>query len=279
MEQNSVDTQVSIGTQPADEVAVDRISFEELAQSEQESTDAVQSEQTKPQAAEPRDSSANPAENQEPESKAFARRLAEARAKDRQKFESDPAYQYGKLLLQQRAAKDNVSLDEAYRRVQADRVQQQAAEYAKNPQAYYEDVLRGNIQPQQAQVQQTQNAPDQIQSAANAIVQELIAADQKGIIPDGFDLNKAGSDFVGYAFEHGVEAALDRWQTSHASVDTVVSELQRRNAAPKPIRPIGTPAGAPRLDVSGMPKKDFLKLMADAKKAAMSGRRVTFDKN
>lgn len=204
--------------------------------------------------------------------KSFARRLAQTRERDRASFEQEPAYQLGSMLLQQRMNKDGITAEEAFQRIQSERVTQLASEYAKNPQAAYEAMLRGEMQPFHHQP----ILPTKAETDARYLADQLIEAKENGALPDGFAPEHINAEFAANAQRYGVEAALQLWNAKHASVDSVVSEMQRRKAAPQPMRPVNTDVQVPVIDFSSMSSEEFRKYDEAFARAARDGRRVTF---
>lgn len=77
----------------------------------------------------------------------FDRVLGRRLGDERRRYESSPEYMLGQQLIRERAARDGITAQEAYQRIQNDHVQQKAEQYAKDPKAFYADYLTQQNRP------------------------------------------------------------------------------------------------------------------------------------
>ena len=159
-------------------------------------------------------------------------RLQEKEASVSRRYESTPEYRLGQQLLRERMSREGISAQEAAARIERDMIAQQAAEYQKNPQRFYEDYLRTQNQPQARQT-----AP---QDPAASIAQELIAAKEAGLLPDSFSPQHLTPEFIADVQEYGIKAAARIFAASAASADAYAGEVAARQRVPQPIRTSGS---------------------------------------
>ena len=213
-----------------------------------------------------------PIQNQTDFNAALKTRLTEKEATVSRRFLESPEYQLGRMLLADRMQRDGVSAEEAAQRIRKERIDQRAQQYQQNPQEFYKDYLQSQTQPTKPAQQQ----PAQ-QDEASSLAQQLYDAKQAGILPDGFDPDKhITREFISDVQRFGVEAAARILQAQSASTGSIVSELERRQRQPQPIRPTGGSVAAPKVDFENMSDADFAALDAKIGAAMAKGKRVRF---
>lgn len=206
-------------------------------------------------------------------SAALNKRTAEIQAREQAKYESSDEYQFGRMMLQQRAARENITVQEARRRYEQEQVSSQAAEYQRDPKKFFEDYVR--TQNGTPPVQQAQ--PQQLQSEAAIISQQIVEARENGLLPESFSPADATPAFISDIQRFGIEGAARLFAVSKPQAPTaanIADELERRRSAPRPMRPAsqGGGAGAPRFD--RMTDEQFKKIDADIERAIMEGKRI-----
>lgn len=198
----------------------------------------------------------------------FDRILGQRLGSERTKYESSPEYMLGQQLIRERAAREGITADEAYRRIQNDHVQQKAEQYAKDPKAFYADYLTQQNTPT-TPTQQTYQQPP---ADAATLTQQLVAA---GAMDMGFQPQHITPQFAADAQKYGVQTALLLWQRGRApSQDAIVAQLEQRKRTPQPMRPMSNGASSPTRDYTNMSSDEFKKLEARLKQATLDGRRV-----
>lgn len=213
-----------------------------------------------------------PIQNQTDFNAALKTRLLEKEATVSKRFQESPEYQLGRTLLADRMQRDGVSAEEAAQRIRKERIDQRAQQYQQNPQEFYKDYLQSQTQPTKPAQQQ----PAQ-QDEASSLAQQLYDAKQAGILPDGFDPDKhITREFISDVQRFGVEAAARILQVQSASTGSIVSELERRQRQPQPIRPTGGSVAAPKVDFENMSDAEFAALDAKIGAAMAKGKRVRF---
>lgn len=199
-------------------------------------------------------------------------RILGARLRDeRVRHEASPEFMLGQQLIRERAARDGVTAEEAYRRITNDHVQQRAEQYVKDPKSFYTDMLTQQLQPQTPQTPQTSPTPNTPADAAT-LTQQLIAA---GAMDMGFQPQHITPQFAADAQQYGVQTALLLWQRGQAPTqDAVVATLEQRKRAPQPMRPMSNGGTVPTRDYASMSSEEFRKLEAKLQQATLDGRRV-----
>lgn len=229
-------------------------------------------EQTETVATESHDGGAEqpePIRNQKDFNAALRVRLQEKEASVARRFESSPEYRLGQQLLRDRMSREGITAEEAAVRIERDMIAQQAAEYQKNPQRFYEDYLRNQTQP--ASRQSVQQDP-----AAN-IAQELIAAKESGLLPDSFDPQRhLTPEFMADVQEYGVRAAARIFSASAASADAYANEVAARQRVPQPIRTSGSSMRQAKPDFASMTDAQFRAYSEKIDKALATGKKVRF---
>lgn len=197
----------------------------------------------------------------------FNRVLGQRLGDERRKYEASPEYMLGQQLIRERAARDGITAQEAYQRIQNDHVQQKAEQYAKDPKAFYADYLTQQNRPYTPTPQPASQPAD-----AASLTQQLIAA---GAMDMGFQPQHITPQFAADAQQYGVQTALLLWQRGNAPTqDAVVAQLEQRKRAPQPMRPMSNGAATPTRDYASMSSEEFRKLEAKLKQATLDGRRV-----
>jgi len=207
-------------------------------------------------------------ENQKDFNYALNRRLEDERKKYARRYESSDEYQIGKMLLQDRAAKDGITVQEARRRIESERIEAQAKQYAENPQSFYQDYIRAK-QPEQTP----------IQDPAMNLSQQIIEARESGVLPEEFSPEHVNSDFVENVQRYGIEAASKIWQAQQSpkvAVDSIADEIEKRRNMPKPMNPASGNVTPPRINFSDMSSEEFWKLDAKIKEAQLRGKTPRF---
>lgn len=216
-----------------------------------------------------------PIRNQTDFNAALKTRLAEKEATVSRQYSNSPEYQLGKILLAERMQKDGVSAEVAAQRIRQERIDQRAQQYQQNPQEFYKDYLQDKNQPSQPPQQQPQQQSQT--DEASTLAQQLYDAKQSGILPEGFDPNKhITREFIADVQRFGVEAAAAIFQAKSTSTGSIVTELERRQRQPQPIRPTGGSVPAQKVDFRNMSIEDFEALDAKVSAEMARGRRVTF---
>lgn len=196
--------------------------------------------------------------------KAFGQRLAQ----ERRKYEQSDAYQLGQMLLNERAARDNITPAEAYLRIQQERLDATADAYAKDPKRFYKDWLTGNTNPQR----QPSPVGETPESQARRVGEELANMYQAGALPEGFDIRtNLDQDTYNNIIEYGAPAAMRIWAAEHSPVER---ELARRQSGPAPMRPTSSNKQSAPIDYSTISSEDFFKKRAEIRKANLDGKRV-----
>lgn len=196
------------------------------------------------------------------------RRLEDERKKYAKRYESSDEYQIGKMLLQDRAAKDGISVQEARRRIESERIEAQAKQYAENPQSFYQDYIRAK-QPEQTP----------IQDPAMNLSQQIIEARESGVLPEEFSPEHVNSDFVENVQRYGIEAASKIWQAQQPSkveADRIADEIEKRRNMPKPMNPVSGNVTPPRTNFSEMSSEEFWKLEKQVQEARLRGKTPRF---
>lgn len=204
----------------------------------------------------------------------FNRILGERLGDERKKYEATPEFMLGQQLIRERAARDGVSADEAYRRITDDHIKQRAEQYDKNPKEFYADMLRQQMTPN---TPPTPQPPRETPASAMTLTQQLLEA---GAPSMGFLPQHITPQFAADAQELGVRAALALWkrgmqaQPQSASPEAIIDQIEQRRRAPQPMRPTTQASGAPSYDYASMSTEEFRKLEQQIKKATSEGRRV-----
>ena len=194
---------------------------------------------------------------------AFGKRFAQ----ERRKFEQTDEYRLGSMLLNERAKRDGITKAEAFARIQQERVEATAEEYAKNPKAFYKDYLNAQQSPAPAQPSGEETPQDQ----AKRIGETLAGMYQRGELPKGFDIKSLDQDTYNNIVEYGAPAAMRIWAAEHGPE----RELARRQSGPAPMRPTsGASQKSAPTDFSKLSTEEWRKKRAEIKRAVLDGKRV-----
>lgn len=210
---------------------------------------------------------------------ALNKRVAEIQAREQAKYESSDEYQFGRMMLQERAAREGITVQEARRRYENEQVSSQADEYQKNPKKFYEDFVRYRNSPpvQQAQPQQLQPEAHGVNVVAPSLARQIVEAKQNGLLPETFSPADVTPEFVSHVQQFGVQEAARRLaapQQGFATAASIADELERRRRAPRPMRPASQGAAMGAVNFRGMTDEQFNKYDAQIEKAIMEGKRV-----
>ena len=197
---------------------------------------------------------------------AFGKRLA----KEREKFERSPEWQLGSLYLDERAQRDGVSREEAYRRIQQERIDAKADAYAKDPKQFYRDLLQGTASNPQRQPAFQPPAQEDPEAQAKRVGEEIANMYKAGTLPAGFDFKKLDQDTYNNIVEYGGPAAMRIWAAEHGPAQ----ELSRRQSGPAPMRPTSSNQRNAPPDYQAMSSEDYYKKKAEIRKAMLDGKRV-----
>lgn len=196
---------------------------------------------------------------------AFGKRLA----KEREKYEQSPEWQLGALYLDERAKRDGISRNEAYQRIQQERLDAKADAYARDPKQFYKDLLSGNAtpQPRQPSFQQAETPEAQ----AQRVGAELANMYKAGQLPQGFDIQQSlDQDTYNNIVEYGAPAAMRIWAAEHGPAQ----ELARRQSGPAPMRPTSSNKQSAPPDYSSISSADYYKKKAEIRQAMLNGKKV-----
>ena len=194
---------------------------------------------------------------------AFGKRFAQ----ERRKFEQTDEYRLGSMILDERAKRDGITKAEAFARIQQERVDATAEEYAKNPKAFYRDYLNAQQRPAPAQESEAETP----QAQAKRIGETLAGMHQRGELPDGFDIKALDRDTYANIVEYGAPAAMRIWAAEHGPA----RELARRQSGPAPMRPTsGASQQSAPTDYSKISTEEWRKKQAEIKRAVLDGKRV-----
>ena len=195
---------------------------------------------------------------------AFGKRLA----KEREKYEQSPEWQLGALYLDERAKRDGISRNEAYQRIQQERLDAKADAYARDPKQFYKDLLSGNATPQRQPSFQQAETPE---AQAQRVGAELANMYKAGQLPQGFDIQQSlDQDTYNNIVEYGAPAAMRIWAAEHGPAQ----ELARRQSGPAPMRPTSSNKQSAPTDFSTISQEEWFKKRAEIRKAALDGKRV-----
>jgi len=186
---------------------------------------------------------------------ALRARLGEERDKMTRRYEQSPEYMLGKQMLEQRMRKDGTTADVAYQAIRNEQIQSQANTYKENPAAFYEDWLRSQSQPPQRQKQET------VTPTAESLTSQLLDARERGVMPADFQPNDITADFIANVQKYGMDGALAVWDNTrpqHAR-SAIVSELERRQQMPQPMRSNGDFVAPRPVDFKNMSSEEFAK--------------------
>lgn len=172
---------------------------------------------------------------------------------ERSKYESSDEYKLGKSLIDARARKDNVSREEAIKRIRDDEINEKAARYAKNPQDFYRDYLTRDSEPQKPEPQENVSP----QALANMLI-EAGAAD--------LGLKEITPQIAQDTIEHGAHYALLQWLRTQK--EQTVAKV------PKTIRSVSQAPAFAANDYENMSSADFKKLEERLRQATLNGQRV-----
>jgi len=200
---------------------------------------------------------------------AFGKRIAQ----ERRKYEQSDAYQLGQMLLEERAQRDGVTREEAYRRIQQERLDAKADNYARNPKEFYKDYLQGNTQQRQPSFSQAPVplSEEEPKAQARRVGEELANLYRAGAIPDGFDIQSSlDQDTYNNIVEYGAPAAMRIWAAEHGPA----AELSRRQSGPAPMRPTSSNKQSAPPDYSHISSADYYKKKAEIRQAMLDGKRV-----
>lgn len=200
---------------------------------------------------------------------AFGKRLAQVR----RQYESSGEYALGAMILDERAQRDGISREEAYKRIQQERLDERADTYAKNPKEFYKDYLQGNAPQRQPSFQAPQPTEDP-QAQARRVGEELANMYKAGALPDGFDIRSSlDQDTYNNIVDYGAPAAMRIWAAEHGPE----REIARRQSGPAPMRPTsGASQQSTPTDFSKMTSEEFWKKRDEIKKAMLDGKKVRF---
>lgn len=251
------DAQGSVSAEPV----VEEVNFSDLMQSDSQGTGTGEPQTQDAVKAESGDSDQQfDAKNQDSINAAIGKRLS----KERDKWQNTNEYRLGKMFIEQRMNQDNVDADEAYRRINSDYTDSKAKEYAKNPEQFYKDYLNG---------QAVRNPAPQT-SVADRLTAELVDAQERGIMPNGFTSSDINAEFVGNLQKYGTEAALKMWEYSHAN--SVSAQIAEQREAPRPMVVGGASVSAPTPNFENMSSRDFAEFEKRIQQATLAGKRVKF---
>ena len=198
---------------------------------------------------------------------AFGKRLA----KEREKYEQSPEWQLGALYLDERAKRDGISRNEAYQRIQQERLDAKADAYARDPKQFYKDLLSGNATPQQRQPSFQPAQAETPEAQAQRVGAELANMYKAGQLPQGFDIQQSlDQDTYNNIVEYGAPAAMRIWAAEHGPA----AELARRQSGPAPMRPTSSNKQSAPTDFSTISQEEWFKKRAEIRKAALDGKRV-----
>ena len=263
-----VETNVSLGN----EAVVDdvQLAVEDYAPGTGTESDAPESTVGSPQVAQPAASPDNGAQQTGEED--FTRRVGHAVSKARNQVRNSPEYQLGQKTISEYAAKNNISREDAYKRIMQEQIDEKATAYKNDPSQFYRDYLTEKQNPKTGQPET--NAP---QDTADRLGRELAELNASGEVPANFDPSTSiDKEFWDNAQEFGAKAALRIWKASNKP-DPVQAEVQRRQAAPRPMSPPtgNNPSGQP-VDFTKMSSEEFKKYERAVKSAVASGKRIRF---
>lgn len=196
---------------------------------------------------------------------AFGKRLA----KEREKYEQSPEWQLGALYLDERAKRDGISRNEAYQRIQQERLDAKADAYARDPKQFYKDLLSGNATPQQRQPSFQQ--AETLEAQAQRVGAELANMYKAGQLPQGFDIQQSlDQDTYNNIVEYGAPAAMRIWAAEHGPAQ----ELARRQSGPAPMRPTSSNKQSAPTDYNNVSSADYFKKREEIRKAILDGKKV-----
>lgn len=198
---------------------------------------------------------------------AFGKRLA----KEREKYEQSPEWQLGALYLDERAKRDGISRNEAYQRIQQERLDAKADAYARDPKQFYKDLLSGNATPQQRQPSFQPAQAETPEAQAQRVGAELANMYKAGQLPQGFDIQQSlDQDTYNNIVEYGAPAAMRIWAAEHGPAQ----ELARRQSGPAPMRPTSSNKQSAPTDYSAISSADYYKKRAEIRQAVLNNKKV-----
>lgn len=258
----AIDTGMPAEQQDDVAVEVDELNLSDLMQSDasEDGTVAEPQEVDAQTAADTRD---DDAQTKMFDQQALNSILGERLKREREAFRRSPEYLAGQMILQQRMQQDNITAEEALRRMQEDRVNERADMYANDPKAFYRDFIK------------SQNAPISMPQTQteNPLARELIAAHQSNALPQSFDPNRdVDETFVAYHQAFGLNKAIENWQTRTAIANA--TEVQKQKTAPQPMRVGGNSVNSPKLDFGTMSADEFSRIDRQIEQSLRLGRKV-----
>lgn len=198
---------------------------------------------------------------------AFGKRIA----KVRQQYEQSGEYTLGAMLLDERAKRDGITREEAFQRIQQERLDATADAYAKDPKQFYRDLLQGNVTTPQRQPAFQPAQAEAPQAQAKRVGEELANMYKAGQLPEGFDIRQnLDQDTYNNIVEYGAPAAMRIWAAEHGP--TV--ELARRQSGPAPMRPTSSNKQSGPVDYSTISTEDYRKKKDQIRQAMLNGKRV-----
>lgn len=199
---------------------------------------------------------------------AFGKRIA----KVRQQYEQSGEYALGAMLLDERAKRDGITREEAYKRIQQERLDATADAYAKDPKQFYRDLLQGNVTPTNQRQPAFQPAQAETpQAQAKRVGEELANMYNAGQLPEGFDIRQnLDQDTYNNIVEYGAPAAMRIWAAEHGPA----VELARRQSGPAPMRPTSSNKQSGPVDYSTISSEDYKKKKDQIRQAMLNGKRV-----
>lgn len=205
-------------------------------------------------------------------------------------YETSPEYQLGKVLVEERMAKDGVSKEEAKRRIEEDRRKALAATFKEKPEEGFDYLLRQREQTTKQPEPEEALEPNSIDDkalrtkfqsgaideptarAAGSFVRKAV---EDGVLPADFDPKADMTKLVADWTKYGFDAAAEMLVRSRAGMAANAADpiAERRNE-PQPIRTTGESTQRGNPDYNGMDDRKFLDMWKDGKKAIASGKVV-----
>lgn len=270
------DVSAPIAEQPAQEVAAQdtEVYAVDLLPAEAPKADAQVTPKPEVQTEKPK---TKPAPTQAEIDHALSARLQDAERKVRTAIESSPDYLFGKNNINALAAKENITRDEAIKKLQREYDQQENQRLADNPLELIQklkDTIAPKVDPN-PEPQSDAQAPsfDQFKVDAQNLVGE---AYKNGLLPDGYTVTP---ELIGFLYENRSNplklasyfAGLKPATPVENDADADVAQPRRTSA---PIRTTSENARTVETDWRDKPDDDFKKILEQVKDQTRDGKRV-----
>lgn len=268
------DVSAPIVEQPAQEVAAQdtTVYAADLLTAEAPKADAQVEPKPEVQPEKPK---TTPAKTQDEIDRALSARLKDAERKVKTAIESSPDYLFGKNTIDALAAKENITRDEAIKRLQREYDQQENQRLAENPLELARKI-KDMIQPPKVdpEPEPQSEAPsfDEFKAEAQNLVGE---AYKNGLFPDGYTVTP---ELIGFLYENRSNPIKIASYIAGLKNATPVENDADADAQPRrtsaPIRTTSENARQMEKDWRDLPDDDAKKAFEEMRRLAREGVRV-----